>query len=220
MIRNFRARYLIGPQITKQTGESMTLLPVIKLVWWAIAHRKIMTQVDCSKCMHQFRYLNFTCLTKETVIIFDILQNVNKTFLRTQSTVFLKEKSFLYYPMSNTVAPVQEHLEGGLRLSSSLEKSAIPERYSWHSPLCKQINTDFLAPDPVGQCYPRKNALGSFWNVGLKPFRLTQEAFKDENFLRTALISTLFSSIFFYSSKNTWDSSNLKSFQKTPKPVE
>lgn len=63
-------------------------------------------------------------------------------------------------------------------------------------PLWKQINTDsiffyFLVPDPVSQCYPRKTALGSFWNIGLKPFRLTQEALEDENFLRTALISTL-----------------------------
>lgn len=114
-----------------------------------------------------------------------------KTFWRTQSTVFLKEKLSLPYHMTNTVAPLQEHLEGGLRLSAPLEKSAIPERYSWHSPLCKQINIDFLVPHPVSQCHPRKTALGSFWNIGPKPFRLTQEAFEDENFLRTALISAL-----------------------------
>lgn len=64
--------------------------------------------------------------------------------------------------MTYTVAPVQEHLEDGPRVSSSLEKSTIPERYSWHSPLCQQINTDFLVPDPVSQCHPRKTALGSF----------------------------------------------------------
>lgn len=150
----------------------------------------IQKTINTGQNICQFRYLNFTCLSKESYQLWFCKMWI-KPFWRTQSTVFLKEKSSLYYSMTNIVVPVPEHLEGGLRLSSSLEKSTVPERYSWHSPLCKQINTDFLVPDPVSQCHPRKTALGSFWNIGPKPFSLTQEAFEDENFLRTALISTL-----------------------------
>lgn len=78
-----------------------------------------------------------------------ILQHMGKNILE-DSKDRLSERKTLYYPVSNRAAPTEEHLEGSLRiLSSSIEKFVTARRYSWHSPLGKQINTIFQGPDPV-----------------------------------------------------------------------